>query len=482
MSPTDPAPSAHAGAGTGARSSPEPAGGTGPLDVVVIGAGVAGLTAARLLAGAGHRVAVLEARDRLGGRTVTDRSGGIATDLGASWIHGIDENPVFDAACAFGLRTREFTVGGFQPDGRPIASYGPDGAPLHAEVAARFAADIHAIDARLAPAIAAVAPGRSYAEVVETVLAELAWEPERTERAREFLRHRTEEQYGVWIEDLDAHGLDDDVIEGDEVVFPDGYDALATRLAEGLDVRLGLVVREIRWSATGVTVVSDRGTVVAPRAILTVPVGVLKSDELVIDPPLPPPVAGALESLEMNAFEKVVLRFPERFWEDGVYAIRRQGPAAAWWHSWYDLSLAAGAPTLLTFAAGPCAIATRDWPDERIAESVLSSLREIYGDRVGRPERVQVTRWQQDPFARGSYAYLAVGGAPEDHDALATPVGGVLHLAGEASWGEDPATVTGALCSGHRAAERVHGAPIPIARVWSSGSRPVAGSRADDQD
>ena len=84
------------------------------------------------------------------------------------------------------------------------------------------------------------------------------------------------------------------------------------------------------------------------------------------------------------------------------------------------------------------------------------------------PVDVQITGWQDDPFSRGSYAYMTVGSVTSDHDDLATPIGGVLHLAGEATWTDDPATVTAAMCSGHRAAERVLGGAIPIERLWSS--------------
>ena len=310
---------------------------------------------------------------------------------------------------------------------------------------------------------------RSYESVVESTLAELAWPADRTERVREFLRHRTEEQYGVWIGDLDAHGLDDDQVEGDEVVFPDGFDVLATRLADGLDVRLGQVVTRVRWSTDGVVALCGDRAVRAGRAIVTVPVGVLRSGALTIEPPLPEPLAGALDRLEMNSFEKVFLRFRERFWAPDVYAIRRQGPAAAWWHSWYDLTRLHGVPTLLTFAAGPCAQAIRDWSDEAVAESVLAALREIHPDAEITPTAVEVTHWRDDPFARGSYAYMTVGATTDDHDVLATPVGGVLHLAGEATWTEDPATVTAALRSGHRAAESVLGRPVPVETLWTTG-------------
>lgn len=443
------------------------------FDTIVVGAGVAGLTAARLLASEGRSVVVLEARDRVGGRVHTDRSNGLVTDLGASWIHGITDSPVAAAAQAFGLRMVEFTVGGYQPDSRPIAHYSPGGHRLSDADAAAYTADIHAVDAALVDVIAASDPDASYRDVTEAALAAQAWDEERTQRVREYLEHRAEEQYGAWIEDLAAHGLDDDSIDGDEVVFPDGYDALATGLASGLNVRLEHVVSRVQWGADGVVVTTDRGTFRARDAVVTVPVGVLQSADLVIEPALPEPVDGALGRLRMNAFEKVFLRFSTKFWDEDVYAIRQQGLEGRWWHSWYDLTALHGEPTLLTFAAGPAGIETSDWPQERVVESVLTQLRRLYGDRVEQPTHVHITDWQGDPFSRGSYAYMTLGSTTDDHDALATPIGGVLHLAGEATWTDDPATVTAAMCSGHRAAARILGSEdlsreIPISRLWDS--------------
>lgn len=437
------------------------------FDTIVIGAGLAGVTAARLLEKAGRRVVVLEARDRIGGRMHTDRTDGIVTDLGASWIHGINDSPVFAIAQALALPTVEFTVGGYQPDSRPLVYFAPDGARLtHAE-ARRFADDIRAVDATLADVIASSTADASYQDVTEAALARQGWDHERTERVREYLQHRTEEQYGAWIGDLGAHGLDDDTVDGDEMVFPDGYARIPELLAEGLDVRLSTAVSRVSWSSEGVVVTSDGGEYRARTAIVTVPTGVLRADDFVIDPPLPPAIAGPLSRLPMNAFEKIVLRFPTRWWDADVYGFRQQGPEGRWWHSWYDLTRLHGTPTLLTFAAGDAARQIRTWTDEQVVEAVLAQLRRPYGDRIERPTSIRITHWQDDPFSHGSYAYMAVGSKTSDHDDLAEPIGGVLHLAGEATWTDDPATVPGALLSGHRAAQRVLGHEIPLDRLWS---------------
>ncbi|WP_246167428.1 MULTISPECIES: flavin monoamine oxidase family protein [Arthrobacter] len=443
---------------------------TAEFDTVVVGAGVSGLSAARALAANGQRVVVLEARDRIGGRLHTERLDGRVTDLGASWIHGIDGGPLHALTRAFGMADAEFTVGSYQAGGRPIAYYGPDGARLSGSDAEQFIADAARVEVQLSAVIEALPPGASYADAARTAVAQVAdaegWDPERAARVVEYLDHRSEEQYGADSRLLDAHGLEDEVIIGDEVVFPGGYDQLAANLAAGLDVRLEhAAARVARAGAagveSGVVVETGRGSFSARHAVVTVPIGVLQSQLLTFDPPLPEGVAAAVSKFRMNAFEKIFLRFPERFWDEDVYAVRRQGKAARWWHSWYDLTGISGEPTLLTFAAGECAQEIRGWSDERVVESVMASLREIYGSGIPAPVHARITDWQGDEFARGAYAYMTRGCTGEDHSRIATPVDAVLHLAGEATWEDDPATVNAALCSGHRAAERILGTKVP---------------------
>ena len=134
----------------------------------------------------------------------------------------------------------------------------------------------------------------------------------------------------------------------------------------------------------------------ADHAVVTVPVGVLQSADLTIEPALPERHAAALSRLRMNAFEKVFLRFSHRFWDEGVYAIRQQGPEGAWWHSWYDLTPLHDSPTLLTFAAGPAAVATRA-REQPMREAVRVDYRSRFGQQ--RERRIEAeTRAQRLGF------------------------------------------------------------------------------------
>jgi monoamine oxidase len=161
----------------------------------------------------------------------------------------------------------------------------------------------------------------------------------------------------------------------------------------------------------------------------------------------------------MGVFNKIFLQFPDRFWEDGVYAIRQLGAAGERWHSWYDVSAISGIPTLLTFAAGPLGRRLQTLPDAEVVADSVRALRALYGGRVGEPIASWVTHWGDDPYARGSYSHLPIGASHHDHDALAGPFPGGLRFAGEATWGAEPATVGAAYESGHRSAESILGHP-----------------------
>ncbi|WP_350352556.1 NAD(P)/FAD-dependent oxidoreductase [Microbacterium sp. A8/3-1] len=432
------------------------------FDTIVIGAGMSGVTTARMLVDAGQRVVVLEGRDRVGGRMNSDRQAGFPVDLGASWVHGIDGSALWDLVQALGIPTLEYTVGSFQVGGRPIENFGGDGKLMDAAASARWIADVEEADRLLVEEIGKSSAGDTYLDVTERALDRSGLDPERIDEIREFFRHRVEEQCGAWIGDLDAHGLDEDAIDGDEVIFPRGYDELPRRISAGLDVRLGHIVTRVARSATGVVVSTGDAEFTADRVVVTVPLGVLQAGSLAFDPPLPDSVAGPIDRLGMGVFNKIFLQFPERFWNEESYVIRALGEAGEHWHSWYDVSAVSGIPTLLTFAAGPFGRHMQELPDEEVVADVVRALRALYGDAVGEPVAHWITHWGEDRFSLGSYSHLALGSSHHDHDELAGPVDDVLHFAGEATWGDEPATVGAAYYSGRRAAERILGRSVDL--------------------
>jgi len=443
-------------------------------DTIVIGAGMSGVTAARMLADAGAQVVVLEARERIGGRMSTDRTAGFPVDLGASWIHGIDGSPLWELVQTIDIPTIEYTVGSFQAGGRPIENFDGEGTRMDAASTAQWVDDVATADRLLVDEIERSSPGDTYLDVTERALDRSGFAPERIDEIREFFRHRVEEQCGAWIGDLDAHGLDEDAIDGDEVIFPRGYDELPRRIAADLDIRLGHMVTRIARTDAGVTVSTGHGEFSARSAVVTVPLGVLKAGSIDFSPALPDAVAGPIQRLGMGVFNKIFLQFPERFWDESSYVVRALGEAGEHWHSWYDVSAVSGLPTLLTFAAGPFGRRMQELADEEIVADVLVALRALYGEAVGEPTAHWITRWGHDPFSNGSYSHLAVGSSHHDHDAAAGPVDGVLHFAGEATWGDEPATVGAAYYSGHRAAERILGHDVDLAAF-------AAGVRAREQ-
>jgi monoamine oxidase len=423
------------------------------VDVIVVGAGIAGLATARALALNGSSVVVLEARDRIGGRTWTDDTLGVPVDLGASWIHGVDGNPLWSLAAAFDIETVEFSVGSFQFDGRPIAWHDPSGARLSEVPSGAFLADLHTVDELLPAAVAAAAPGTSYADVVASVVESLGWGDGRALRVEEYMAHRSEDLCGAPVTDLDAHGLDEEHVAGDEVVFPGGYGQYVTALAAGLDVRTEAVVTLVEQNDERVRVTTADGAVFrAQHVVVTVPLGVLQAGDVRFDPPLVATAAEAVERLGMGVYDKVFLRFPSKFWD--AWVIRQQGPAGSDWHSWYDMSRVTDEPVLAALVGGDSARRLETLSDDEVVAEGMGALRYMYGPDVPTPDAVRITRWAADPFTRGSYSYLHVGASTEDHDLLGTPSGRV-QLAGEATWSDDPATVHGALLSGLRAANRI---------------------------
>ncbi|MDP2358854.1 MAG: NAD(P)/FAD-dependent oxidoreductase, partial [Beijerinckiaceae bacterium] len=258
------------------------------VDVVVVGAGAAGIGAAQELRRLGKRVLVLEARGRVGGRVYTDRTLGDPWDAGALYIHWSDRNPWTRLARDYGFETLD--PSSMSAGTRFVDVSGPsDGRQRRGAfgiVANYFDSENGAVpDVSMLERV-----GGAQSEFRDSAMAiarmSLGDEPERISAA-DYAR--------LWA--------------GDDLIVRQGYGALVERAAEGLDVRLSTPVDAIDWSGAGVRVVTKSGVIGARAAIVTLPVGVLQKGGVRFTPELPQRTRDGLAGLGMGALTKVALKF-----------------------------------------------------------------------------------------------------------------------------------------------------------------------------
>lgn len=414
----------------------------------MIGAGIAGLSAARELAASGVNVVVVEARDRIGGRIHTSKLWpDLPMDLGASWIHGTKGNPITALAKEAGAQT-------------VATSY--DSTLLHIDPALA-ASGVTSRGTRTAERLfdraMAWAEEQNSDVSVQTALnaASASLDPARRAQLDFHVNATYEQEYSGSADQLSAWSLEEgEEFDGADVLFPQGYGQLTDHLAHGLDLRLNRAVSTVTTHAKGVTLDFANGEQIeADAALVTVPLGVLKSGDITFNPPLSQRKQQAIQSLGMGLLNKHWLRFDRVFWPPDYDWHEFLSADKGRWSEWVSLAKLGNTPVLLAFSAAEQAEAAEQLPDADILAGIMDTARTMFGSSTPDPVASQITRWRSDPFARGSYSFYAVGSTPEDRRALAQPESQRLFFAGEAQSDLYPGTVHGAYLSGQVAANRI---------------------------
>jgi monoamine oxidase len=423
------------------------------VDILIIGAGAAGLGAARELAGHGRGVLIIEARDRVGGRVWTNRTWpNLPLDLGASWIHGHRGNPVTELAERFQVQTAV-------TDFDSVAAYDEGGKALGLQEVSRtlkaydqLKKGLERLEGQLEThgdgSISLEQAIRRYQEADEIN------EPDRRLQ-RLVARSEIEVEFAADLDEMSFRDWDSaEEFDGDQRIFPNGYGDIIDGLAKGLDIQLQTSVRSIDYRGVPIKVDTSAGAFEAQQVVLTVPLGVLKRGSIRFTPELPQGKQAAIKSLGMGLLDKVVLRFPRSFWPRQHILAFITGQAEQW-PDVFNLQGVCGQPVLVAFKSGRAARADERRTDQELVAMLMRQLRAAFGERTVEPEAWHVTRWASDPLALGSYSYLRLGASVDDYDRLAEPVDGKLYFAGEATNRAHPATVHGAYLSGLREARRI---------------------------
>ncbi|MCB0210333.1 MAG: FAD-dependent oxidoreductase [Anaerolineae bacterium] len=407
-------------------------------DVIIIGAGAAGLAAAQKLKAAGREPLILEARDRLGGRIWTDHTI-TPVELGAEFIHG-------EHAATWQLIEPAALETDLWPRGRQYQQYTylyilnghllADSA-LDTQMAALYEHVTHFTGPECSAREAVLAITDPDDAALPYILSRLAC-VEAAEVDRLSATALTQERA------LNTAGWENYHIRA-------GYDALPALMAQGLDIRCNSPVTRIDWSDSGAQLLlANNQTLTARHVIVTVPLGVLQADCPNFLPALPPAKQQAIAVLAMGHVTKLVLQFSRSVWPSFSY-LCSDGVIPDWWQAG-----SADAPVLMGYSGGPAALELAALGEEAAIEQGLAELSQAFGDDI-RSAFVsgRLVDWSTDPWSLGAYTYTPVG-AGNARAELAAPLASTLFFAGEAtSTNGHVATVHGAIETGWRAAAEV---------------------------
>lgn len=400
------------------------------VDVVIVGAGAAGIAAGRALAAEGRKAVILEARDRVGGRAWTNRDAfGFPVDMGCAWLHSADENPWTAYAREQGFPIIERLPAWGAWIGRdPI----PDA--IRQEWGAAFAR----YEALLSDAAA-----RGIDAPISTLI------PDDKYRARfdsvvNFLMGESSEQ----VSSLDFARYADSQINW---AVGSGLGAVVAHAARTLDVRLNTAVVEIDWSGSLINVVTSGGATQARAVIVTVPTSVLARGGVRFRPDLPAPFVEAVENIPLGATNKVFFRMRPGMLphSQSAHFVRTQSSSRIGsYQSWPS-----DQEVLLAYFGGPLA---RELELSGGLESFArQELAQMFGvDFIAGIEQTLTTGWVSDPWSQGSYSYARPGMA-HMRERLSDPLGDRVFFAGEACSTAYFGTIHGAFHSAIAAARNV---------------------------
>ena len=428
-------------------------------DVIIIGAGVAGLAAARALAEAGRSVLLLEARDRVGGRVWTrhEIDTTAPVELGAEFIHG--QIP----------QTLEL----LREAGEAALHESGSHWTFRRGVLQQQSGDLFGEIQR-----AMLQAGLDRGDLsLQEFLDRAGLSNEAKELARRFVQgFDAADPARVSTQSIAQEWGSGGMLDAPQFRPINGYSAVLRALASKLrrdkvQVQLHTVVKAVRWRRDKVEV---EGTFVdrpfhasARTAIVTVPIGVLQvPGALQFTPELGEHKRTAIAGILSGPVLKVVMRFRTVFWEelddgryhDASFFFSMETPFPTFW-----TAMPTRSPILNAWTGGPPAARLCELSDSEIIHTALESVRTMFGDRLSgeQPylEAAFVHNWQRDPYSQGAYSYVSVGHNDSARQTLAAPLEDTLFFAGEATdTNGEAATVAGALLSGSRAACEVNSA------------------------
>lgn len=409
--------------------------------VIVVGAGIAGLAAAKKLKDKGFAVTVLEAQDRVGGRLRSNRSLGVAFDEGASWIHGIDGNPITALAQQAGMAT-------FHTDDNSIVAYDKGGIAISDTV---FSDTEEAYYNMLDPLKNFGNATKSF----ETVFFERYPQHANNRLWRFFLSTYMTFDRGDLNQTSSLLYNEGEEFDGIEKIATNGYDTIPQHLAKGLDIRLNQRVSKVDYSGNKAKITHNGSISEADYVLVTVPLGVLKKNTIEFVPALPAAKQTAIEKIGMNCVNKFLLTWDTAFWDDTQYIVYTPEAKDKFNYFVNVRKFHPSVNALMTFAYADYGRQTETMSDAQVTGEIMAHLRDMYGNNVPNPTNLLRTQWATNENAFGAYSFTAVGTEMRHFEDLAEAVDNKLFFAGEHTEVDYFSTAHGAYLSGIREADKI---------------------------
>jgi monoamine oxidase len=437
---------------------------TSPKNVLIIGAGVAGLIAARELKKAGVQVTILEGRDRAGGRILTNRDLGVPVELGPTWFHGGAGNPLKNIAKNLGIKTEVYNASNFAVADDSKSADEKIVYPLR---------DWPWVEKKIPKKIEQAVIWKLITRKNPSILDAFNFAEGKLSRIpngqREIVFSLLKKYMDVDLaEPLDQASLHEmmvssatqpegDVIPVGEEFVMGGMDNLIRDFEKGQTILLNQIVKQIDHQQGSVTVTTATDVFKADAVIVTVAIGVLKNGDIQFTPELPDEHKNSIACLGMGTINKLVLEFPHGEWLPNAEFISVNSSFSDLGKTpcnfYVNYQYYGKKPILIGMIGGAYARHFESLSDVVVAEMAMADLRRGLGSNIPNPSSVHLTRWSQDPFSRGSYSGLPIGSSSRDRVNLAAPVNDSLYFAGEATDVHDYGTIHGAYFSGLRVAK-----------------------------
>ena len=423
------------------------------LKILVVGAGISGLGAAKELHDSGYEVTVLEARNRIGGRIYTDRSLGFPLERGANWIHSnkLDSNRLMSLKEELGLKTNITVLSPmgfklFDKDGKALTLSEEDFEKIE------FRIGLIAYIASYIKPSATLEDGINFLKRMGL----LSFAPNAVLQAiiQSVELGAAEDEENIPIGALVSEYEYMENAGDDEEVFG-GFDQFTSHLSKNLDIRLNSPVSKITYSSDEVEVFANDKTYTPDVVVVTVPLGVLQKNLIEFVPDLPEKKKEAINNISWGSVNKVIFKFPYNFWGDVEnFFIEREDRHA--FTTWLSNEVMVNEPVIYSFFSGEFSRKMEKETDDYIIEEAMKSLRVAYGDDIPEPEAYLITRWGMEPYILGSYS--APGHNQDDlklRTELANPIQNKIFFAGEATSVLEYAFTHGALNTGLREAKKI---------------------------